>query len=262
MAQFPMIIGHRGVCRAAPENTLPSFQKAIDIGCDAIELDVNLTKDDKVIVIHDDTINRTTNGEGHVRNYTLSELQNFDAGSYFSKEYAGTKLPTLEEVFQLIMPTKLKIITELKGECPGLEEKVVELIHKYKFEDRVVVSSYHHNYLLRVKEIEPKITTELDIFFTLENVVKLAKSAKADILCPSHNFVEAMGKWRVLKLRYNNIKLNTYTVDTEGEMFDMIKIGVDGIMTNHPELLIQLKNGYKPKKTFFLLRFLSNIFHR
>ena len=124
-----MIIAHRGGSKLAPENTIAAFKNAIAIGVDMIEIDVILSKDKEVVVIHDDKIDRTTNGSGIVKEMTLSEIQKYSAGSWFDEKYNDEKIPTLNQVMNLING-RVKLLIEIKGgdeEYPGLENKVVEI---------------------------------------------------------------------------------------------------------------------------------------
>jgi glycerophosphoryl diester phosphodiesterase len=226
----------------APENTIPAFKKAIELGCDGIELDVQLTKDGQVVVFHDSFLTRTTDGIGFVNETTLEELKKLDAGRYFSESFKGTKIPSLAEVFDLLNPYRLTLIIELKGKQETLEYKVAELIKAYNFQDRAVVSSYNYSYLNNIKSSYVDIRTEVDIVWTFEDVVSLAKRLKVNSVSPIHYFVRRMRKITILKLRANKINLFTYTVNDKEDMLRMIKKGVDGIMTDKPQLLLEIKN--------------------
>lgn len=127
--KFPiMVIAHRGFSGQAPENTLASFQKAVELGSDMIELDVRFSKDGQVVVIHDDTIDRTTNGRGKVADYTLKELKQFDAGSWFAPQFSGERIPTLKEVLELVKG-KVLVNIEIKDESPG-QYKITDLAER------------------------------------------------------------------------------------------------------------------------------------
>jgi DNA gyrase/topoisomerase IV subunit A len=180
----------------------------------------------------------------------LAELKKLDAGKHFSNEFKGTKIPTLEEVFQFLEPYNLKIITELKGKHKALDSKVSELIKTYKLESRVIVSTYNHDYLHNISTSYPDVTTEIDIVWTFENLLTLAKRLNTKVVCPIHYFVQQMWKASILRLKFNKIKLFTYTVNTKEEMLNMIRKGVDGIMTDKPQLLLEIKNKYSdPRRT-------------
>lgn len=260
MKPFPLVIAHRGASSIAPENTMAAFKKAFEIGCDAIELDVHLSKDEHVVVIHDNLLDRTTNGSGFVKDYTLSELKDFDAGKYFSEEFAGTKIPALSEVLEFISALNIKLIIELKGDYEKLDMKVVELIHRYNCEDKAIISSFNHNYLKNIKNNSPSILTEVDLLFTFENIIEYAKKLKVDIICPIYFFAEQLSRWNIQRLKKNNIKLYTFTVNREEKMIELIEKRVDGIMTDKPDLLLKLKKHPKPEKDCFLFRLLKKLF--
>lgn len=244
MNKFPIVIAHRGASSISPENTLPAFIKAIEMGCDGIELDVQLSKDGYVMVIHDDSLQRTTSGIGNVSDYTLSQLKSLNAAKLYSNKYFGVKIPTLEEVFQLILNTNIRLIVELKGSYTALPDKVVNLIKYYNLKDRVTISSYNHDYLKHIKALHPDILTEVDFFVVMEDIIKFSRKLKVNVLCGEYKYIERMCSLKVKRIKRNNLSLLAYTVDDEEHMLKLIKKGVDGIMTNRPEILLNLKNEY------------------
>lgn len=142
----PEIWAHRGASGYCPENTLPAFEKAVEMGAQGIELDIQLTKDEKIVVIHDEWINRTSDGEGWVKDYTLEELRRYNYNKNFP-ELGHVDIPTMEEVFALIRPTDLIINIELKTGIvfyDRLEERILELTKRMGMEDRVIYSSFNH----------------------------------------------------------------------------------------------------------------------
>lgn len=156
-----MNIAHRGASGYAPENTLAAFDKAVEMQADYIEIDVQLSKDDLPVIIHDDTLDRTTNGTGNVSAYTLEELRSLDAGSWFDKKYAGEKIPSLNEVLEMY-GEKINILIELKSPelYPGVEEKVAEALAKYKLDtsNNIVIQSFNHPSVIKSAELLPEIT--------------------------------------------------------------------------------------------------------
>lgn len=245
MSGFPMVIAHRGASSIAPENTLPAFTKAIEMGCDGIELDVHPSKDGYVMVIHDEDLDRTTNGTGLVTNYTMEQLKALDASKLYPGKYPNTTIPTLEEVFQRVLNTKLRVTVELKGNYEELPEKVVALIHKFNLMDRVVISSYNQDYLTYIKAIYPDILTEIDFFIIEESPIKFAKRLKVDVLCGDYHFINLMCWLTIKRIKLSGLMLLAYTVDEEDIMKKLIKKGIDGIMTNRPDILLSLKKNYK-----------------
>ena len=152
---------HRGASGYAPENTLDAFRKAVEMGADGIELDVQMTKDGELVVIHDETIDRVSNGKGWVKNYTYEELKKFN----FNKthlEYTKEEIPTLEQVYLLIKPTNLTINVEIKTGIvfyPGIEERVLELTERLGMKERVIYSSFNHYTIRKIKELDPQAKT-------------------------------------------------------------------------------------------------------
>ena len=135
-----LIIGHRGDPTVAPENTMPSFTSAIDLKIDGIETDLRVTKDDVVVLIHDATVDRTTNGTGLVKDFLFSELEQLDAGSWFNPKFEGTKIPSFEELLIKVKPTTYFIVMDLKDH--GMGFLVSKLVRKYGMESRVIASCW------------------------------------------------------------------------------------------------------------------------
>ena len=157
----PRVFGHRGAMGHAPENTFASFERAIELGVDAIELDVHLTADGEVVVIHDAELHRTTDGDGLVGQKTLAELKTLDAGVRFAPEFAGQRIPTLGEVLAWARG-KCVLDVEIKGgpwPYDGIEARVVDLIRRHEMVDQTIVISFHHPIVARVKALAPEIAT-------------------------------------------------------------------------------------------------------
>ena len=153
-----LVWAHRGASKYAPENTLPAFQKAIEMGADGIELDVQMTKDNQCIVIHDETVKRVSNGTVWVKDSTLEELRQFDYSKGFT-EYGKVRIPTLEEVLQLVVPSGLTINIELKtGKIcyKNIVDEVLRLVYQYGYQEKVILSSFNHYTLQEVRKKERK----------------------------------------------------------------------------------------------------------
>ncbi|AEM78512.1 glycerophosphodiester phosphodiesterase [Thermoanaerobacter wiegelii] len=236
----PLVIAHRGDSRNAPENTLASFKRALEMGADGIELDVQLTKDGQLVVIHDERVDRTTDGIGFVKDFTLKELKRLDAGIKFDKKFAGERIPTLYEVFELIGHKNFIINIEIKSGVvlyPGIEEKLIKAIEDYDFEDRVVISSFNHYSLRDVKRMAPELKIGLLYQCGLVEPWHMAIRMKAYSLHPFYfNIIPEL----VEGCKKNNIKLFPWTVDRKEDMEMMIKAGVDAIITDDPQTLINL----------------------
>lgn len=248
----PFIIAHRGASGEAPENTLAAFRLGLEQGCDGIELDIHLTKDRQLAVIHDENIKRTTNGEGFIGEMTTAELKKYDAGSWFSNKYKGEKIPLLEEVFELV-PKEIVINIEIKN-IPsfyeGIEERLLDVLKCYDRVDGVIVSSFDHQCLYRLKKLNNKVKIGLLYF---ENVVDHVGFAKmfglpVESLHPDQRALRAED---VRKMLENGLKVYTWTCNSEECMKRIMDYGVSGIITNYParlKLLIEGKQKVKKKR--------------
>lgn len=239
--QTVLNLGHRGAPEAAPENTIPAFLKAMEAGAHGVELDVHLSRDGETIVIHNRTVDKTTDGSGPVSGRTLSELKSLDAGTWFSAEFAGTRLPTLEETV-IALPREAFINIETKsGAVAGtaLEKKVAEAINRFGLHDRVIVSSFNPLSLARIKKIDRRIETG-QLYMPLFPALPPTSPVhlfKPDALHPHYKKVSAA---YVAKARARGYRVNVWTVNTRIEMEQMLDLGVDGIITNRPDLLSEL----------------------
>lgn len=210
------------------------------MGADGIELDVQLTKDGQLVVIHDERVDRTTDGIGFVKDFTLKELKRLDAGIKFDKKFAGERIPSLYEVFELIGHKNFIVNIEIKSGIvlyPGIEEKLIKAIEDYDFEDRVVISSFNHYSLRDVKRMAPELKIGLLYQCGLVEPWHMAIRMKAYSLHPFYfNIIPEL----VEGCKKNNIKLFPWTVDRKEDMEMMIKAGVDAIITDDPQTLINL----------------------
>ncbi|ENK1242898.1 glycerophosphodiester phosphodiesterase [Clostridium sporogenes] len=234
------ILAHRGASAYAPENTMVAFKKAIDMNADGIELDVHLSKDGHIVIIHDEKVDRTTNGKGEVKDFTLDELKKLDAGFWFSDEYEGERIPTLEELLKLINNTNIYLNIEIKAGYriyPNIEEKVIDMIEKYKILDRVIISSFDHYSLVRVKEINLNIKTGMLYEAALYEPWDYARSIKVEALHP--NYI-TLTKEFIDKANINNLEINPYTVNDENDMERLIKSKVTSVITNYPDKAHQI----------------------
>jgi glycerophosphoryl diester phosphodiesterase len=215
-------VGHRGARAYAPENTLTSFKKAIELGVNAIELDVCRTKDGKIVVIHDANVKRTTNGEGLVADLTLAEIKGFSA--------EGQKIPTLEEALDFLTK-KVKVIIELKE--AGFEDAVLSAVKARGMEKQVVISSFLEEAIGRVRELDADIQTGL-IYAKHKNPLKAALELKANYLVALYRFVHTAN---VEKAHQNGLKVIVWTINTTEEVAQYAKKGVDGIASDKPDIL-------------------------
>jgi glycerophosphoryl diester phosphodiesterase len=216
-------IGHRGARAYAPENTLTSFKKAIEIGVDAIELDVRKTKDNQLVVIHDADIKRTTNGKGLVGELTLAQIKGYSAEK-------GEKVPTLQEALDFL-DKKVKVLVELKE--TGIEEQVLSTVQSMGLEKKVVIISFLEEALTKVRELNKDIETGL-IYAKHSNPIKAALELKANYLVALYRFIHTA---TVEKAHENGLKIVVWTVNTLDEAKEYAKKGVDGIASDKPDIL-------------------------
>jgi len=220
-------IGHRGAGGYEPENTLKSFQKALDLKVDMVELDVYVCATGELVVIHDDKVNRTTNGKGYVIKKTFTELRALDAGK-------GEKMPTLEEVFNLV-DRKTKVNIELKG--PGTAKPVAKLIEEYvkekgwQYED-FTVSSFNHYELKEFKELKPEVEVGALITGIPIGYSEFAEKVKASSVNLNMEFIS---QEFVEDAHARNLKVFVYTVNDEDDIARMKELGVDGLFSNYPD---------------------------
>jgi len=220
------ITGHKGAAGLEPENTIRSFKKALELNVDFIEFDVRMTKDKKLIIMHDSKVDRTTNGKGYVKDLTLEKVRELDAGN-------GEKVPTFEEIINLLKDGKPKMIIEIKE--PQTLGKIMKIMRKNKLENKVVIVSLWHDILKRVKEIEPKIKTCAPIVGKPINPVSMVKDAKADKIALYSAFID---KKIVKECHKNGIEITAWGADEFSEIDRMIKLGVDTISSNFLDRLI------------------------
>ncbi len=235
----PLIMAHRGYSQAAPENTLPAFEKAIDAGFSAAELDVQMTKDNVIVVLHDSNLRRTTGVNANIWDVTYDEIRDLDNGSFFSREYAGTKIPTLEEVLQLCKD-KLYLNIEIKrtGHDDGIAERVVELIEKYSYFDNCDVTSQDYATLEEIRAINPDILTAYTSSIGIGQIQTLEA---ADIL----SIMESSARYEIIdSLRNAGKRVFVWTVNEEETMERLINLNVDAILTNDPVLCQKVIDRY------------------
>ncbi|MCX7909355.1 MAG: glycerophosphodiester phosphodiesterase family protein [Ignavibacteria bacterium] len=242
------VVAHRGASGVAPENTLSSFEEAIRSGAHFIEMDIQVTSDAIPIVFHDKGLSRTTNGIGLASKLSYQELKKLDSGAWFSREFQGERIPSLEEVLQFLT-NKVLLNIELKnlGETPNFHiQNILNLIMKYRYSDRVVISSFYYNQLKIVKELAPEIPIAA-IRLPKDNT--FPSRLKKEIGCEGFVCsVEELNKELTEDAQKNNIFLGVYSVDNEEQLDYVLQFGVKAIVTNHPKLVLDiLRNKYKAR---------------
>lgn len=263
-------IAHRGARSLAPENTLAAAQKAFDLGADMWEMDVTLSADGVPVVIHDDTLNRTSNVQAlfgnrkqfKVQNFSLKELRLLDFGSWYNNTdpfkqikagnvtpeemhaFVGLQIPTLEEALLFTRDRKWRInveIKDLKG-GPGEEtivKMVVEMIEKLAMENYVIISSFQHRYISKVKELNPAINTGALIEWLDLEPTKTLTRLRADAYHPGTRLINAK---TIRQIRESGYDVNIWTVNKDSSMRKFIKAGATGLITDFPQILKVLLN--------------------
>jgi glycerophosphoryl diester phosphodiesterase len=248
----PIIIAHRGAMGYAPENTLAAFKLAIELGADAIELDLRQTKDGVPVALHNATLNKTTNAQGNVKNFNFDELQKLDAGSWFDEKYQKEKIPSLQEVINLLNDSVV-IIIELKDgneTYPGIEEKTVSLIRENRIESQTILKSFDPNVLSRLRKIAPEIPLcyvyalripwlgmIIDQGVTFGSIF----SIDAEYLQP-HRFF--LSESFVKDAQSKGYKIISWGVNSEEAIKQSIYYNVDGIETDYPDRVKKLISEY------------------
>jgi glycerophosphoryl diester phosphodiesterase len=216
-------IGHRGARAYEPENTLRSYKKALEIGVDAVELDVRKTKDNQLVVIHDADVKRTTDGKGLVSELTLKQIKEYSTEK-------GEKIPTLKEALDFL-DKKVKILIELKEE--GVEEKVLSAVRENGLQKNVIIVSFIEDALRKIRELDKEVETGL-IYAKHKNPVKAALELKAQYLVAFYRFTHTAN---VQKAHENGLKVIVWTVNKPEEVAEYVKKGVDGIASDKPDIL-------------------------
>lgn len=229
------IWAHRGASGYAPENTLPAFDLAAKQEADGIELDVQLTKDGEVVVIHDERIDRVCARKGFVKQYTLQELKEFSFHNHMS-EYAGVQIPTLQEVYEQVAPTGMCVNVELKTGIffyEGLEEKVLEIGRAYDMENRVWYSSFNHETLMKLKQLDPCVRTGMLYADGIVDAVHYAKKIGVNAIHPALYNLQYKGFPESCKKE--GMPIHVWTVNEEADMERLVKQDIAAIITNYPD---------------------------
>ncbi|QGH33562.1 glycerophosphodiester phosphodiesterase [Gracilibacillus salitolerans] len=233
-------VAHRGASAHAPENTMAAFHKGVEMKSDYIEIDVQMTADEELVIIHDTTVNRTTNGTGAVGDLTLEEIRALDAGSWFSEEFAGEKIPTFEEVLDAFRG-KVGILIELKSPelYPSMVEKVADALKERNMahtnNEKIIIQSFNHESMELSKELLPEIPHGVLAGLTWAGVTDEqleAFATYADYFNPNQNIVTPELVDRVHAV---GMEIMPYTSRSQEQANRLFDLGVDGIITDYPE---------------------------
>jgi glycerophosphoryl diester phosphodiesterase len=229
-------IAHRGASAQAPENTMAAFEKAVELGADVIELDLHVSCEGELVVIHDVTLDRTTDGQGPVHARCLQELKQLDAGRWFGKDFAGQCIPTLVEVLNRFAG-KVPLALEIKAGSAfysGIEERLVSVLREHQAISQVAVASFDHHALFRLKELEPCLRTAALLVGRPMSMSALAHPGKVDAMALEFSLVTTT---EIDACRAAGLQLVVWTVNEPAQMRHFIDLGIDGIITDRPDLL-------------------------
>jgi len=237
-----LVFGHRGASAYAPMNTLPAFEMAASQGADGVELDVHLSKDKHLIVLHDFSVDHTTDGVGFARDMTLAELKQLDAGSWKGEQFRGVRIPTLDEVFEAV-GRQLYINVEIKSETvetDGVEQKVADSINRYNMGRRVIVSSFNPLTLKRFRQIMPDVPIGYLYESNEQPFPEVVRELSHEARHPQHTMIDAAYmEWA----RKNGYRVNTWTVNNPARTVELRNLGVDGIITDKPDMILEALHG-------------------
>jgi glycerophosphoryl diester phosphodiesterase len=242
----PLVIGHRGASTHAPENTSAAFELAITHRADAIEFDVSLSSDRQVMVIHDTTVDRTTNGKGKVAHLSFSELQKLDAGYKFSEAFAGEKIPSLIDVFERF-GTRILMNIELKNYSTpfdGLVKIVVNLVKSYKLENRIIFSSFLSNNLNIARKLLPEVPCALLADSGWKGYIQRRYGWKKKYQA-LHPYVTDVDEKLVRDIHGENKRVHVWTVNEEDDLKRMLDLQVDGVFTDDPAMLRRMMEQHE-----------------
>ena len=250
----PMVIAHQGGEGLRPSNTLLAFENAVALGVDVLEMDVHGTRDGALVLIHDDTVDRTTDGSGRVLNFTLAELQQLDAGDYWTPDDGatypyrgqGVRIPTLDEVVTTFPAVKYNI--EIKQVEPSIAAPMCEALRRHGLTERTLVASFHATAMTEFRAACPEVATsmvesEIRPFFVLNTIFlgRLFTPPGTAFQVPEYS-----GNLHVLTPRFvrgahaNNVAVHPWTIDDPADMERFLDMGVDGIITDRPDLMLEL----------------------
>lgn len=227
---------HRGYSGKYPENTMLAFRKAVEAGADGIELDVQLTRDGEPVILHDEQVDRTTDGTGWVKDLTLAELRKLDASYLYTGQYGFNPVPTLREYCEFIRDLPVITNIEMKTgvfEYPGMDEKVWDMIQEYHLEEKVIISSFNHYTILRMRELAPALKYG---FLSETWIIDAGKYCHEHGVACYHPMFRSLTQEVVAELKQYGLEINTYTVNTEEDVRDLAAKGIDAVIGNFPEM--------------------------
>ena len=253
------IISHRGANKYAPQNTIPAFKKSLEIGVDGFETDVHLTVDGHVVICHNYTVDETSDGFGNISDMTLERVRELDFGSYYSDKFIGTKAPLLSEFLELCTDDSIKVMNiEIKKPLDGntiIADKTISAVKEAGLFDKVLISSFDPEILLRCKEVDAGCKTgflyspDRKVCYKkmITDYVGYAKELKVDYLHPHYLMVTER---YVKALHDNGIGVNPWTVDDKETARKLLSYGVDGLITNVPDVMNKVLSDFNKKENY------------
>lgn len=230
-----LVWAHRGACAYAPENTLESFALAVEMKADGVETDVHFSKDGKIMVLHDEKIDRTSNGQGLVTDYTEEQLKFFDFGWKFKKAYSDTKIPTLDEMYSLLKPSNLTINVEIKSADPAMPAALYETAKKFGMTDRIIYSSFNHMQLSRMLAVDPDAYVAPLYGFNMLNAWLYCENMNAKATHPRFDQIALFPEY-VEKCHERGIRVHPWTCDDTALIRQLAAAGCDAVITNAPDV--------------------------
>lgn len=240
------IIAHRGSSKLAPENTMFAFKLAARLGADGIETDVQLTKDNVPVLIHDEHVKRTTNGSGYIKDFTFKQLKELDAGSWFSKKFAGSTIPSLDEFLKWIKDKPLCLNIELKNnkiDYKNLETIVIERLKFHQLEHRTTISTFSPKSVKRLHSLQSAMEIAFLTSKQHRDLVQFAKDLGANALHVKYRLLHPR---LVEECRKENMAIRVYTINKPPRMKRSYALGCDGIFTDVPHIALECRELFRP----------------
>jgi glycerophosphoryl diester phosphodiesterase len=241
LSRAPLVIAHRAASAYAPENTIASFERAVDLGADAIELDAKLSRDEVVTILHDDTLERTTSGAGKLNSFSFEELQKLDAGVKFSPEFAGERIPSLREVCHKITDGILLNIelTNYSSSWDDLPDRVIQLVVEFDLFEQVLLSSFNPIALMKCRRIDRGIPTALLVHGREPRILRiLLKELLQCVFFHPHEALVGSENFG------GGVHVNAWTVNDESRMKELLTFGITGIITDVPDVAIKVRDEF------------------
>jgi len=236
LTERTLVIAHRGASAYAPENTMEAFRLAHEMKADGIEIDVHFSRDGRIMILHDEKIDRTSNGQGKVTDYTLDELKFFDFGYRFNGGVKGVKIPTLDELYEFMAPTGMILNIEIKSADPKMPRALYELTEKYGMQDRVIYSSFDHLQLSRMLEIDKNAFVAPLYSFNMLNAWDYCANMNAKATHPNYRQITVNFPDYVEKCHEKGIRVHPWTCDAPETLKALAEAGCDAIITNVPDV--------------------------